>query len=215
MIPNIIIRFLKKINFYIKLFLSQEKWRKLNSHNFTTIENSFIFDNISIGKHTYGPLIVYRWNSENEKLEIGNFCSIASGVKFILGGNHETNTFSTYPFEYYFNNQKLVATSKGPIIIEDDVWIGTDSIILSGVKIGKGAVIAAGSVVVKDVLPYSIVGGNPAKFIKFRFEEKLVSKVIDFDISIIEDKKITENLNLLNSKLTNNILEELKENLNN
>ncbi len=213
-IINILIRFLKKFFHLFRLFLFQEKWRKINSHNYTTIENIFSFDNITVGNYTYGPLIVYRWGSEKEGLKIGNFCSVASGVKFILGGNHETKTFSTYPFSHFFNNNELVATSKGPIIIEDDVWIGTDTIILSGITIGKGAVIAAGSVVTKNVDSYTIIGGNPAKLIKKRFEDVLLENVIDSSITKLNEKNISNNLGLLNTNLTNNVLEEIKKRFN-
>lgn len=204
------LRFIKKIYHSYKLFHCQERWRKINAHNFTVVENDFSFENIKVGKYTYGPIIVYRWGSKGEGLSIGNFCSIAKGVKFILGGNHDMDKISTYPFEFYFGKNKIVATTKGPIIIEDDVWIGTDVIIMSGVKIGKGSVVAAGSIVTKNVEPYSIVGGNPAKLIKKRFPDYIITELTKFDYDTLSDKKIIENIEFLTSKLDENNLIVIK-----
>src|SRR4030095_4728392 len=112
------------------------------------------------------------WNNTNEKIRIGNFVSIANEVIFMLGGSHNMNFLSTYPFKTKLRNgDNDIPISKGPIVIEDDVWIGTRSTILSGVTIEKGAVIAACSVVTRNVPPYSIVAGNPAKVIKYRFDD--------------------------------------------
>lgn len=101
------------------------------------------------------------------RLKIGNFCFIADKVVFLLGGEHNYNRISSFPFKkYYFN--EVDATNNGDIIIEDDVWIGYDSLILSGVKIGKGSIIGARSIVTKDVPPYSVYIGN--KVIKKDFQ---------------------------------------------
>ena len=210
---QIFYKFLQKLYHHFQLFKNQIAWRNSNMHNHTTIENVFTFNNIQVGNHTYGPLIVYRWGSPGEKLEIGNFCSIASGVKFILGGNHDTDTLPTYPFQYYFNNKKLIATTKGPIIIEDDVWIGTDVTILSGVRVGKGTVISAGSVVTKNVEPYSIIGGIPAKLIKKRFSESIIHQIKDIDFSSkYFEKNIKTNLDALNIQINEHNIEGLKTN---
>ena len=207
-------KFLPKFYHHIHLFKNQIAWRNTNKHNHTTIENVFKLNDIHVGNHTYGPLIVYRWGSQGEKLQIGNFCSIASGVKFILGGNHDTNVLSTYPFEYYFNNKKLIATTKGPIIIGDDVWIGTDVTILSGVKIGKGSVISAGSIVTKDIENYSIVGGIPAKLIKKRFSDAIIREIEEVDFSSKNfEENIIHNLGVLNLPIDEDSLQTLKNKL--
>ena len=135
-----------------------------------------------IGDYTYGkPLVVDRTN--NTQLVIGKFCSIAASCTFLLGAEHRSDWVTTYPFSALSRPEQGGWTggrsiqghpaSKGDIRIGNDVWIGTHAIILSGVTIGDGAVIAAGSVVTKDVPPYAIVGGNPAKLIRFRFDEPL------------------------------------------
>lgn len=198
---KIFIRFFKKIYFHYRLFGAQERWRKNNKHNYTVIENIFAFDNIKVGKFTYGPITVYRWGTIEEGLTIGSFCSIASGVKFILGGNHDTNTLSTWPFAYFFGDKQIVATTKGPIEVGDDVWIGTDVTILSGIKIGKGSVLAAGSLICKDVEPYSIMGGNPAKLIKKRFPDKIIDTLQQFQFEPLSEQFAVENMDIFTTKL--------------
>ncbi len=159
------------------------EWRRINEHNFTTMGDiNCPFDVIEIGKGTYGPINVSWFCVKEEKLKIGNFCSIARDVRFLTGGNHPLKTLSSYPFEQcYPTGVSYLAPFKGPIIVEDDVWIATDVIVLSGVTIGQGAVIAAGSVVAKDVPPYAIFIGN--KVIKYRFDDETIKKLLKFDYS--------------------------------
>lgn len=190
------IEFISLIKQQFKKTILRKQWRKLNQFNQTYQNNVFDPKIVKVGAMSYGPLEVYSWNSENESLVIGNYVSIASGVKFILGGNHYYDTFSTYPFKVKLGLEINEAYSNGPIIVEDDVWIGTDSLILSGVTIGKGAVIAARSVIVKDVPPYSIVGGNPAKVIKMRFESSIINELMDVNFSTLIHDNIVENIDL-------------------
>lgn len=211
---KILYKFLQIVYHQYKLFEKQIRWRSKNKHNHTSVENVFSFNNITVGNHTYGPLIVYRWGSINEKLYIGHYCSIASGVKFILGGNHKVTALSTYPWEFFFNEKKLVAESKGPIIVEDDVWIGSDATILSGITIGRGSVIAAGSVVTKSFPPYSIIGGNPARLLKSRFSEEEVGVVKGLDFSKLNAESIKENLPFLTEDIAKYSLDELQLKLN-
>ncbi len=122
-----------------------------------------------IGVGTYGNPIVMDWGSQ---LAIGKYCSLAENVTFILGGNHRIDWVTTYPFSVLwqdFSELKGHPATKGDIIIGNDVWIGTKSMILSGVQIGDGAIIGAGSVVTKNVPSYTIFAGNPAKLIRERF----------------------------------------------
>jgi len=131
-----------------------------------------------VGVKTYGPIWASCSGNPMESLEIGHYCSIATGTKFILGSEHPYTNLSTFPFKVKCFAHEYEATNKGPINIGDDVWIGEDSLILSGVTVGQGAIIAARSVVVKNVPPYSIVGGNPAKVIKKRFDEETINILI-------------------------------------
>lgn len=190
-------KIINKLKNILKFYLKKKKWRKININNKTNILNDFQFEKVKIGKFTYGSLQIQTYGVETSKLNIGNFVSIAPGVKFLLDGNHEINTFTTYPFKVMVLGEKVEAWTKGPIVIKDDVWIGTNALILSGVTIGQGAIIAAGSVVTKDVPAYSIVGGNPAKVIKYRYSKEIIDEMIAFDwskVNIIKIEKLKEEL---------------------
>lgn len=130
---------------------------------------------IEVGDFTYGIPEIIKFNNENSDLVIGKYCSLASGIKILLGGEHETKFISTYPFSLWMDRDIIDHHTKGNVRIGNDVWIGSDVKILSGVTIGNGAVIAANSVVVGKVEPYSIYGGNPAKLIKYRFDKNTIT----------------------------------------
>jgi acetyltransferase-like isoleucine patch superfamily enzyme len=203
-------KLISQIEFYVFAF----KFRKLNAHNKTFPATKFDIGNVTIGKHTYGKLYIKSYsNNAGERLIIGNYVSIADNVKFLLGGNHQITTITTYPLKAIFTNRDFYidASSKGAIVIEDEVWLGFGTIVLSGTRIGKGAIVAAGSVVTKDVPPYSIVGGNPAKVIKYRFNEAICKALLDFNISDIEEKLIVENIEAFYSSVTVELIEQLKK----
>ena len=173
----------------IKKQLKKRKWRKRNSHNQTVVDNIFNFDQVNVGRYTYGSLKVLTFNN-HYSLVIGDFCSIASDVVFVLEADHPLNCISTFPFmAKCLNEGEMEATSKGNIIIQDDVWIGHGAIILSGVTVGQGAVIAAGAVVTSDVPPYSIFGGIPAKQIRKRFSDETIAFLQNLNY-----RKLTEDL---------------------
>jgi virginiamycin A acetyltransferase len=180
---------LRQLNFMI----CNKKWRRNNRHNFTEIGNLFNRNKVQVGKATYGKLHVLQFEENNQCLEIGSFCSIAPEVTFMLDGEHDYSRISTYPFKNRFLG-KSEPISKGDIIVGDDVWIGFRATILSGVHIGQGAVIAAGAVVTKDVPPYAIVGGVPAKIIKYRFNEKVIKKLVSIDFNSISKDTIKNNM---------------------
>lgn len=182
-----------------------EQWRLLNPHNETQLRYSVYapLENttIQVGIGSYGILDVYSYRSLNEGLLVGNYVSIGKNTKFILGGEHYSNTYSTYPFKK--KNMQIAeeeSFSKGPIVIEDDVWIGQDCIILSGVKLARGTIVGAGSVVAKSTKPYSIVAGNPAKLIRYRFDEGMVQSLIETDMSKLSQEFIGENIDRFYSR---------------
>lgn len=187
------------------------QWRENNKHNYTVVRNILGGSPIiTIGEGTYGELNILSYKNKEEGLEIGNYVSIASNVWFILGGNHQMNTYSNYPIASMFIElcPEKDALTKGKIIIEDEVWIGANVTILSGVTIGKGAIIAAGSVVTKDVPSYSIIGGNPAKIIRYRNNKELrttLPNLID-----IPKKVVLENIDLFYNELTEDIIQKIK-----
>lgn len=166
----------------IKMILFKRKWRKKNAHNFTNAETFFVMDNVTVGKYTYGPINVQHYYLP-AKLTIGNYCSIANEVEFLLGGNHSTKCISTYPFgpRVYNNFYTTGIPKKVDIVVEDDVWIGYGALILSGVTIGQGSIIGARSVVTKDIPPYSIYVGN--KVIRKRFPDEIVEKLMTLDFN--------------------------------
>ncbi|MEJ8801308.1 CatB-related O-acetyltransferase [Pontibacter sp. H249] len=171
--------------------------------------------NIIVGDYTYyddldDPYnfeknVLYHFDFIGDKLLIGKFCAIASGVKFIMnGGNHETKPVSSYPFSIFGNGWERIADSvaypiKGNTVVENDVWIGTDAVIMPGVRIGNGAVVAAKAVVTKDVPDYAIVAGNPAVIIKERFSEEQVQQLLSIAWWNWDVEKITRHLHLIHS----------------
>ncbi len=188
------VRFLLGFSFhFFRLVSFKSKWRLKNAHNKTVLGTVFSINNVNVGNYSYGILNVQSFGHPGERLEIGHFVSIARDVVFLLGGNHSYSGFSTYPFNVLFFNQKTEAQTKGPIIVQDDVWIGERVLILSGVTIGQGAIVGAGSVVSKDVPPYAIVVGNPAKVVKYRFEPALIKKMLQLDFSLFTEDIIIKN----------------------
>ena len=129
---------------------------------------------------------------------------------FILDGDHYTNHVSSYPFKskMHLGDGGFDANPKGDIIVGDDVWIGYRSTILSGVEIGQGAIIAAGSVVTKNVPPYAIIGGNPAKVIRFRFSERIISKLMSIDFSLVSKEVADKCLKELYMDITEENVDE-------
>jgi acetyltransferase-like isoleucine patch superfamily enzyme len=158
----------------------------------------------TIDKFTYGYMnLLVRQYNEGAPLYIGKFTSIADQVTIFLGGNHNVNWITTYPFGHinteYFAGEGIQGhpATKGKVTIGNDVWIGSHAVIMSGITIGDGAVIAAYSVVVKDVKPYSIVGGNPAKHIRYRFNEDVRQALLIlkwWDLEIEQIKELTHDL---------------------
>lgn len=184
--------------------LFQKQWKAKNTHNFTSVgDRMFPIDNVSVGKYSYGLLTIQSlYEQPNEKLNIGNFVSIAPGVQFLMGVNHQLNTITTYPlYSRFIQYDKIDASSKGEINIGDEVWLGTNALIMSGVTIGKGAIVAAGSIVTKDIPPYHIYGGNPAKLIKPRFADEIIKELLDFNLLDVPIDKIKNNIQLFYSEI--------------
>ena len=163
-----------------------------------TIYNDFVHDPRDFEKSS----VLYHYPVNGDRLVIGKFCSIACGAKFLFNSaNHARESLSTYPFPIFFEewgldrkNVTQAWNNKGDIVVGNDVWIGYEAVILAGVHIGDGAVIGARAVVTKDVLPYTVAGGIPAKPIRRRFPEKMAAALQQLKWWDWPQEKIAENL---------------------
>ena len=168
-----------------------------------TMYNDFVNDPTMFEKNN----VLYHYPVNGDKLVIGKFCSIACGAKFLFtSSNHTLNSLSTYPFPIFFEewglNVKDITEAwdnKGDIIIGNDVWIGYEAVVMSGVTIGDGAIIGARSLVTKDVSPYTIMGGVPAKTIRKRFSDKTVSELTKLQWWDWTKEKIASNIEAIKS----------------
>jgi acetyltransferase-like isoleucine patch superfamily enzyme len=162
-----------------------------------------LYPQYDIGKHSYGNnLKVYSWN-EGSTLRIGVYCSIAHDVEIFLGGDHRTDWVTTYPFNVLWpsaNHIKGHPRSKGDVVIGNDVWIGAGATVMSGVTIGHGAVVAARAMVTKDVPPYAMVAGNPARIIKMRYDDDTIRRLLGVKWWDWEEEKIADLLPLMLSE---------------
>lgn len=168
---------------------------------------------IIVGNYTYydDPEDVYNFEKNvlylfefmKDKLIIGKFCQIATGVRFIMNGsNHAMEGISTYPFKVCggkWGEASFDVKSKGDTVIGNDVWIGNSATVMQGIKIGDGAIIGTNSLVTKDVEPYTIVGGNPAREIRKRFDDEIIHFLLQLKWWDWDVKKITDHLDLITS----------------
>lgn len=178
------------------------------------IKNTVSNPNIIIGDYTYYDdledsenferNVLYHFSFIGDKLIIGKFCALATGVKFIMNGAfHKMSGFSTYPFQIFGNGWERIMPEtnelpyKGDTVVGNDVWIGYEALMMPGVNIGDGAIIAAKSVVTKDIAPYSIVGGNPAKVIRKRFTDDVINSLLEISWWNWDIEKINRNLEII------------------
>ena len=175
-----------------------------------TMDNDFVNDPLLFEKNN----VLYHYPINKDKLMIGKFCSIACGAKFIFNSaNHTLTSLSTYPFPIFFEEWELdrkdVANAwdnKGNIVIGNDVWIGYEAVILAGVTIGDGAIIGTRAVVTKDVSPYTIVGGVPAKLIRKRFSENVINTLLEIKWWDWSREKISEKIHAIQTGEINQLL---------
>lgn len=168
-----------------------------------TIYNDFEHDPVDFEKNN----VLYHYPINGDKLKIGRFCSVACGAKFVFtSANHTLHSLSTYTFPIFFKEWGLDVKNiteawdnKGNIIVGNDVWIGYGAVILSGVTVGDGAIIGARAVVTKDVPPYTIVGGVPARQIRKRFDEETIKKLLTLQWWNWDYEKIRKNIPAIQS----------------
>ncbi len=162
---------------------------------------------VEVGRHTYGheQITVRHWG-EPAKLRIGSFCAIADRIEVFLGGNHRTDWVTMYPFPAFAEQWETAReisghpSTNGDVTIGNDVWIGSNATIMSGVTVGDGAVIAANSCVTRDVAPYAIVGGNPARMLRHRFDADTVEQLLAIRWWDWSDERIAASVKLLCSE---------------
>lgn len=174
--------FHSKILQFLKFIMFKRKWRKANAHNTTSAGNMFRDTKVTVGNNTYGVICIVA--PSKGEVRIGNYVSIAQDVHFVIG-THDYRRISTYPFQSKVYGIKSDTGKK--ITVEDDVWIGYGATILAGVTIHKGAVIAANSVVTKDVPPYAVWIGNHVA--KYRFAEEIIQKLAEIDFHSVMHQK--------------------------
>jgi acetyltransferase-like isoleucine patch superfamily enzyme len=161
---------------------------------------------MEVGRHTYGhhQITVHHWG-EPAELRIGAFCSIADRVDVFLGGNHRSDWVTTYPFPSFPDQWPAakgiegVPVTNGDVVIGNDVWIGSNATIMSGVTVADGAVIGTDSCVTRDVAPYAIVAGNPAKELRRRFDAETIAKLLELRWWDWSDERIGANAALMSS----------------
>lgn len=208
--------------------ISEKKIYPRTGDNQTVYLKSVIKDeNIEIGDYTmYNDFVnnpkdfqknnvLYHYPINRDKLKIGKFCSIACGAKFIFtSANHTIHSLSTYPFPIFFEEWELEEKdiinawdNKGDITIGNDVWIGYEAVIMSGVTIGDGAIIGTRALVTKDVPPYTIVGGIPSRPIRKRFTEKTISDLLEIKWWNWEIKKIKAHIAAIQSGDINKLID--------
>jgi len=187
------------------------------------VKNLITRPNIEVGDFTYyddpdvfadfEQNVLYHYPFIGDKLVIGKFCAIATGTKFIMNGaNHKIDGFSAYPFQIFRNGWEKVLPDlsqlpyKGDTVLGNDVWLGFETLVMPGVKIGDGAIVASRSVVTKDIEPYTIVGGNPAKPIRKRFDDATIATLLEVRWWDWPTEVISENL----KAITSNNLDSLR-----
>ena len=174
-----------------------------------TMYNDFVNDPVGFERNN----VLYHYPINRDRLIIGKFCSIACGAKFLFNSaNHTLSSLSTYPFPLFFEEWGLekrnVAASwdnKGDIVIGNDVWIGYEAVIMAGVTIGDGAIIGARAVVTKDVPPYMVAGGIPAKPIKKRYPEETIAALSELKWWDWPEERIAQNLHAIQAGKLNEL----------
>lgn len=186
------------MSFFRKLSPSYRKRKALSKFERQTRRFKEKYPQYSIGRGSYGVPLVYDWN-EGASLEIGAFCSISANVQIFLGGEHRLDWVTTSPLCVMFEDDGITdyGLAKGDVVIGNDVWLCANAIILSGVTIGDGAVVGNGAVVSRDVAPYSIVTGNPAKHIKYRFSAEMIEELLQIKWWNWPEEKLRKNIDIL------------------
>jgi acetyltransferase-like isoleucine patch superfamily enzyme len=191
---------LHKIIIKLVLWLDKKQKSSVIANEYSALRTKGLLE---FGEHSYGTPKIHSYEGSQAKVSIGKFCSIAPNVNIITGGIHPINNVSLFPFRIKWTLKGAfkdgIPSTNGPVIIGHDVWISTGVTILSGINIGHGAVIAAGALVTKDVPPFAVVGGNPAKIIRYRFSDEHIASLLRIAWWDWKKDKIATEIDALNS----------------
>lgn len=172
------------------------------------------FPQYEIGRASYGNPVVRSWK-EGAVLRMGSFCSIAAGVKIFLGGEHRTDWVTTFPFSKLWPEKAGQIPghpkTRGDVVIGSDVWIGAEAVIMSGVRIGDGAVVGTRALVTRDIPPYAIAAGNPATVVRMRFPEEVVKSLLEIAWWEWPDERIARFMPLLLSDRIDDFIRQAKD----
>lgn len=174
-----------------------------NAYTKDTLAEHVASGHLVVGPHTYGPLVLRHWGAPGTYVcRVGDYCSIADGAQVFLGGYHRPEWVSMYPFgafaEWRGPGVRTDHTvGRGDVVIGSDVWLGSQCMIMAGVTIGHGAVVAARAIVSRDVPPYAIVAGNPARVVKHRFDDETIADLLAIAWWDWPEERVRQNLDLL------------------
>ncbi|QBJ97854.1 CatB-related O-acetyltransferase [Rhodococcus sp. ABRD24] len=179
-------------------------WSNVQSARRRDIDHAQKLGIATVGIATYGDPKILRFRYDKTRLVIGSYCSIAEETLIVLGGEHPIDEITTYPLRDRFGlpgaGEDRHPLCKGDIVIGSDVWIGARATILSGVTIGDGAIVGAGAVIAKDVPPYSIAVGNPARVVRKRYDDETIEALLEIRWWDWPEDKVVDNVELLSSR---------------
>ena len=203
---------LGQLKYKLALRRCNKEWLRRHPNSKVRFETPVDLRKVEIGFGTYGPINImdYAPQTGKAKVIIGSYCSIALGNLFLLGGGHPQSYATTYPFKTMIFNQEE-SIENGNIVVKDDVWIGAQVTIMSGVTIGQGAIVGAKALVTKDVPPYAIVGGVPAKIIKYRFSKDIINELLKINFSKFGFETIKSHMDLFEKNVDTEIVKEIHQ----
>lgn len=205
---------LSKIKSVVRLLLFRRRWRRRFPESQIVPRNVFGADGVEVGRGSYGAVRVVT-SSENPRIRIGAWCSFAD-ITVVCGNEHPMDRLTTYPFRAKLLREcggEGVPKGDRGVTICDDVWVGHNAVILDGVTLGRGCVVGAGAVVSKDVPPYGVAVGNPARVVKSRFPEEVVGRLLALDFERLDEGYARSHVGALYQPLTPALLERFEAEL--